>query len=90
MKKRKTLLVAGVMTGLFVLLGAPSCSQQQVRDLEGVPVEQPDKVALIANVDQYPNVVALCIKGVGFVSTTRDGQAALHESPGLTQKWCAQ
>lgn len=80
----KRLVVAAV-----AVLALTGCAKQQVRDLEGVPVEEPDKVALITNVDQYPNLVAMCIKGVGFVSTTRD-YTSLQESPGLTAGWCAR
>jgi hypothetical protein len=82
MKKIFVLVVAG-------LLMFTGCAKQQVRDLENVPVQEPEKSELYTNVDQYPNVVALCIHGVGFVSTTRD-YTSLQESPGLTEKWCSQ
>ena len=81
MKRVIILIIAAVF-----LIGG--CSKQQVRDLEGITVKEPQKVELYTNVDQYPNVVALCINGVGFVSTTRD-YTSLQESPGLTEKWCA-
>jgi hypothetical protein len=75
-----------ILIAVAIFLSA--CSKQQVRDLEGITVKEPQKVELYTNVDQYPNVVALCINGVGFVSTTRD-YTSLQESPGLTEKWCA-
>lgn len=62
---------------------------QQLRDLKNVPITEPDKVRMVVNVNDYPNVVALCIEGVGFVTTTR-ADRPLQESPGLTEKWCAQ
>ncbi len=54
----------------LVVLSA--CSQQQLRDVEDVPVHDPDKVELIGNVDDYPNIVRLCIDGVAFGTTTRN------------------
>lgn len=65
-------------------------SSQQLRDLENVPPTEPEKVRLVVNVNDYPNIVLMCVEGVGFITTTRDGQSALQESPGLTAKWCAQ
>jgi hypothetical protein len=72
-----------------VLLLAGCGTGQQWRDLEGQPQTEPDKVRLVTNVDTYPNIVALCIEGVGFITTTRNDRP-LQESPGLTEKWCAQ
>lgn len=87
---RRARVVMGVASAGVLLLSVAACSNQTVRDLEGVPVQDPEKIEVIVNVDQFPNLTALCIHGVGFVSTTRDGQSALQESPGLTEKWCAK
>jgi hypothetical protein len=80
-------------TGVALVAGAvllAGCGTgQQWRDLEGQPQTEPDKVRLITNINGYPNVVALCIEGVGFVTTTRD-YTSLQESPGLTAGWCAE
>lgn len=78
-----------IVAAAAVLLLAGCGTGQQWRDLEGQPQTEPDKVRLVTNVDTYPNIVALCIEGVGFVTTTRDDRP-LQESPGLTEKWCAQ
>lgn len=83
-------MALGIASGGVLLLSVVACSNQTVRDLEGVPVQDPDKVEVIVNVDTFPNMTVLCVHGVGFVTTTRDGQSALQESPGLTEKWCAQ
>lgn len=84
---RKTHAIAAV--GVIALATLTGCGEgQQWRDLENVTVTEPDKVRLVTNVDTYPNIVALCIEGVGFISTTRDDRP-LQESPGLTEKWCA-
>jgi hypothetical protein len=82
--------VAGVLMGATTLVIMAGCGeQQQLRDLENVPVTEPDKVRLVVGVDEYPNVVAFCIEGVGFVATTR-ADRPLQESPGLTEGWCRQ
>jgi hypothetical protein len=77
------------IAAVAVVLLAGCGTGQQWRDLEGQVQTEPDKVRLVTNVDTYPNIVALCIEGVGFVTTTRDDRP-LQESPGLTEKWCAQ
>lgn len=64
-------------------------SSQQLRDLENVPATEPEKVRLVVNVNDYPNVVLMCIEGVGYITTTR-ADRPIQESPGLTEKWCAQ
>lgn len=88
MKKHR--VVMGAASAVVLTLSLVACSNQTVRDLENVPAQDPEKVELFVNVDQFPNLTVLCVHGVGFVTTTRDGQSALQESPGLTEKWCAQ
>jgi hypothetical protein len=80
--------------GIAVLmLATAGCSNQTVRDLEGVPISDPEKIDLTVNVDEYPNVVAMCIHGAGFAATTRDSsQAALQRVPewdASKDGWCA-
>ena len=93
MKKLVTLL--GFLLATVLLLSAcstgPLGTGQQWRDLEGQSVTDPDKARLVANVDGYPNVVALCIEGQGFVSTTRD-YSSLVPVPGWGQEggWCTR
>ena len=65
--------VSALALASIVLTG---CSQQQWRDLEDKTQTEPDKVRLVTNVDGYPNVVALCIEGAGFVTTTRENSSA--------------
>lgn len=84
---KKHAVAAVIVIGAITLTGCGV--NQQLRDLEGVPVTDPDKVRLVTNVNDYPNVVAMCIEGVGFVTTTRNDRP-LQESPGLTEKWCSQ
>jgi hypothetical protein len=79
------------VAGALLLTG---CSNQTVRDLEGVPVQDPEKVELFVNVDLFPNVVALCIHGAGFAATTRDDSAAalqrVPEWDASADGWCGK
>lgn len=85
MKKKHAVIAAVGIASLVTLAGCGT--GQQWRDLEGQTQTEPDKVRLVTNIDTYPNIVALCIEGVGFVTTTRDDRP-LQESPGLTEGWC--
>jgi hypothetical protein len=61
----------------------------EIRDLEGVSIEDPEKAEIYSNVDEHPNVVRLCIDGEVVVTTTRDGQSALQFAPqGWWEEWC--
>lgn len=81
---KKTVIAVAVLAAI----GLAGCGeQQQIRDLENVTQTEPDKVRLVTNIDGYPNVVALCVEGVGFITTTREDRP-VQESPGLTEGWC--
>lgn len=72
-----------ILAGLAVTtVGLTSCGQapweDSMRDLEGVTVKDPGKVVLYNNVDLHPNIVMLCVNGVGFATTTRDLNAVLR------------
>lgn len=84
-------VILGMLSALVLLFAIAACSAQpqQIRDLKGIPVTDPDKARLVTNVDQYPNVVAICIEGVGYITTTRNDRP-IQESPGLTESWCRQ
>lgn len=68
---KKPLLVL-VAVSAAVLLSAGSCEEQQLRDLENVPATDPEKAELYNNVDDYPNIVRICVDGVAFATTTRE------------------
>lgn len=88
MKKRLT--VGALIVGALVLAG---CSNQTVRDLEGVSVQDPEKVELTVSVDQFPNVTAMCIHGAGFATTTREAAGAIirvEEWDASKGGWCAK
>lgn len=87
MKSR--VIAAMAIVPIVLLLSA--CPNQTVRDLEGIPVKDPDKLELYVNVDKYPNAVVMCIHGEGFITTTRDNSnAALQHVPEWGQEggWC--
>ena len=71
------------LAALLVLVGlAGACSSRDnFRDIEGVKSERPDSVRVFNNVDKHPNVVQLCIDGVGFATTTRNYGDALMRVP---------
>lgn len=52
--------------------GLTACGANDKRDLEGVASTDPDYAEIFNNTDGRPNVQLLCIRGVGFSSTTRD------------------
>lgn len=63
---KKTLIAVAALVALT------GCANQTIRDLEDVPVEEPDSARIIVNVDQYPNIAIMCVDGVAFVTTTRE------------------
>lgn len=88
MNKKRAILSAcsAVILGLSVV----ACSNQTVRDLEGVPVSDPDKSRLVVNIDKYPNINAICINGAGFATTTRPDARAFEHIPvwDAPDGWC--
>lgn len=80
---RRAALAAAV---LLLLVGCGE--QQEIRDLENITQTEPDKVRLVTNVNLYPNVVALCIEGAGFITTTRD-YAPIERVESWDRTWCA-
>lgn len=69
-------------------LSITSCSNQTVRDLEGVPVKEPDKAEIYLNVDKFANVARECIDGVAFAFTTREYEPILRVPE--WDDWCAE
>lgn len=77
---KKVLLVT---TALVTLAGCGS----NYRDLENVPLSQPDKVEIYANLDGHPNIARLCIDGRAFITTTRSGKGSWARAP-YWDSWC--
>jgi len=76
MNKRR--IVLGVSASLLVLGGATACGNNANRDLKGVSSMDPDYAEVYNNTDQRPNIGLLCIRGVGFATTTRDYTSVLR------------
>ena len=88
--KKHHVLAAMMVVGAVTLTG---CANQTVRDLEGVPVTDPDKVRLVVSTDQFPNVTAMCVEGEGFVTTTRQANGVITHIPEWSATkggWCAK
>jgi hypothetical protein len=78
-----------------VLIALAGCSgaggtfgADNFRDLEGVPSMDPTRVAIVNNVDGHPNLVAICIQGVAFVTSSRDYGDAVNRVPELDSRFC--
>ena len=86
---RKSVIVVAIAGAALALTG---CANQTVRDLEGVPVTDPDKARLVVNIDTFPNINAMCIEGAGFATTTRDAAGALIrvEAWDAPNGWCGE
>jgi hypothetical protein len=72
-------VIAGIIAG-SAALGAAGCTNQ-LNDLSGVNQARPDYVLTYLNVANFPNVTLMCIRGVGFATTTRDNNAAIQRIP---------
>lgn len=80
MTSKRNRWLAGGILGLAALGVTAGCSNQ-LNDLGGVSQAQPDYILTYLNVASFPNVTLLCIRGVGFATTTRDNNAAIQRVP---------
>lgn len=84
--KRKLAIVGVTLVALTV----GGCGNEQTKDVTGVQPQKPDHIYQFVNIDKYPNIVVLCIKGVAFATTTRDqSAAAAFRVPELDAKLCS-
>lgn len=72
MKRRIAAIAAVIALGVGVLTG---CGNDNFRDREGVESINPDYVENYTNMDKHPNMGLVCIRGAGFMTTTRDFSA---------------
>jgi hypothetical protein len=71
--KVKLLVAVGALAASLV-----ACSPgNNFRDLEGIKSQKPDLVEVYSNVDRHPNIAKVCIDGVAFATTTREGNSAI-------------
>jgi hypothetical protein len=54
-----------------------------------VPVQEPEKIELYLAPDQFPNVIAMCVHGAGFATTTREAAGAVIRVEAW-DSWCAE
>ena len=85
----------GTLLLILLIVSMASCSalsHNQERDLKGVRFQNPQKTQGYTNVNQHPNVVALCINGAGFATTTRSYDALTRVEVWDASKngWCAR
>lgn len=80
----------GAALGAAALLigGATGCGTNDKRDLEGIKSFDPEYAETYNNTDGRPNVVLMCIRGVGFASTTRDFTSLMRVE--AWDKFCGQ
>lgn len=85
MNLRKTAASAGAaVAGAIVctaLVSACGSGNPQADDLQNVPPSYPNYAAIYMNVDGFPNVVELCVNGIGFATTTREAAGAIMRVP---------
>ena len=68
-------IAAASAVAASLLLGA--CAGNNFRDVEGVESQRPDLIEVFSNVDKHPNIAKVCIDGVAFATTTREGNSAI-------------
>lgn len=64
------------LASIVILAGSglitAGCSSQ-LNDLGGISQASPDYALTYLNVSDFPNITLVCIRGVGFATTTRSG-----------------
>lgn len=71
-RNRKMVAAAVALVAGLVATGVSACGPTQLNDLRNAPSSYPDYAVTYLNVDNFPNFTLICVKGVGFVTTTRD------------------
>lgn len=77
--------VAVAIVGVVAMIVLSACGSNQ-RDLEGIPLKEPDKVEIYANLDDHPNIVRICVGGIAFATTSRDYNAIMRVPE--WDRWC--
>lgn len=73
MRKRNMWLAAAAAAAVIGGSGlAAGCSSPQTNDQGGIQQASADYALTYLNADGFPNITMLCIRGVGFATTTRD------------------
>lgn len=69
--KTKILSAVGALLVIGGIAASAGCSNQ-LNDQGGVPQHSADYEMTYLNVSSFPNITLVCIKGIGFATTTRD------------------
>lgn len=77
--KRPTAAAAVIAAGLLLSACSPG---NNFRDVKGVKSQDPDSIEVFNNVDKHPNIAKVCIDGVAFATTTREGNSAIMRVEG--------
>lgn len=77
--KRAIVGVSALAVSIALLTG---CGANNMRDIEGVKSMDPDYIEIYNSTDKHPNLELVCIRGVAFVTTTRQGAGAFKLVPG--------
>lgn len=88
MKVRLRKAVLAGLTTAALIGGVAACGTNDKRDLEGISSYDPEYAETYNNTDGRPNVVLMCIRGVGFASTTRDFTSLMRVES--WDKFCSQ
>lgn len=75
---KKFLRPVGIAAIALGLIGTACTSSNNFRDVRGVASHDADKYYVFNNVDKNPNITVVCIRGVAFVTTTRDYNAIMR------------
>lgn len=76
--KRKTVIGAAAAAAVIgTTVFAAGCTNQ-LNDLSNVGQAKPDYIITYLNVDNFPNVTMMCVRGAGFATTTRDYDAIIR------------
>lgn len=78
----------GFGVGAILLAGLTACGTDNKRDLKNVHSLNPDYAEIYNNTDGHPNIGLICVRGVGFATTTRDYNA-IQRVPAW-DKFCTQ
>jgi hypothetical protein len=75
----RTGIISGAvgMAAVAALTANLACGNQ-LNDQSGIPQYSMDYAATYLNADNFANITLVCIRGVGFATTTRDYAAALR------------
>jgi hypothetical protein len=86
---RKSQVVAAISAVALSVGLLSGCGTNNTRDQENISATDPDYAENFNNGDQYPNITLVCIRGVGFATTTRTGAGSWREVPEWN-KFCQQ